>query len=84
MTTQPAVPFESNQVPVVVINQTLDQMVVESVTRDNYERLGGHKRYVEIPFGHWSSQSEFWIAIVDSCDAWFQEVTEMRITGSPA
>jgi hypothetical protein len=73
--TPPAVPFENNQVPVLVMNQTLDQMVVENVTRDNYERLGGPKRYVEIPFGHWSSQPEFWISIVDSCDDWFQEST---------
>jgi alpha-beta hydrolase superfamily lysophospholipase len=72
MDTDPAVPFENNQIPVLVINQTLDQMVVESVTRENYERLGGPKRYVEIPFGHWSSQPEFWISIVDSCDDWFK------------
>lgn len=72
MLTSPAVSFEDNQMPVLVMNQTFDQMVAESVTRLNYDRLGGPKRYVEIPFGHWSSQPAFWTSIVDSCDDWFR------------
>lgn len=73
MTTPPAIPFEKNRVPVLVINQSLDKMVDVSVTRCNYERLGGPKRYVEVPFGHWSSQPAFWQAIVQACDEWFRE-----------
>jgi alpha-beta hydrolase superfamily lysophospholipase len=73
MATAPAVCFEENRVPVLVINQKLDRMVDASVTRHNYERLSGPKRYLEISFGHWSSQPEFWETIVQSCDEWFRE-----------
>jgi pimeloyl-ACP methyl ester carboxylesterase len=72
LNTSPAVPFESNQIPTLVINQALDQMVAIEVTRGNFERLAGNKRYLEIPFGHWSSQPEFWDLIVEACDDWFQ------------
>jgi alpha-beta hydrolase superfamily lysophospholipase len=73
VSTSPAVPFEENRVPVLVINQGLDRMVDASVTRNNYERLGGPKRYLEVPFGHWSSQPEFWQTIVQAADEWFKE-----------
>jgi pimeloyl-ACP methyl ester carboxylesterase len=72
LTTPPAVPFEHNNVPVLVINQALDKMVDPAVTRRNYERLGGKKHYVEVPFGHWSSQKAFWQTLVRECDSWFK------------
>ena len=71
VSTTPAIPFEQNQTPVLVINQSLDRMVDSGVTRYNFDRLGGTKRYLEVPFGHWSSQPRFWEAIVQGCDAWF-------------
>ncbi|MDZ4165265.1 MAG: alpha/beta fold hydrolase [Smithellaceae bacterium] len=73
MTAAPAISFEENPVPVLVINQSLDKMVDMGVTRHNYERLRMPKRYLEVPFGHWSSQPEFWETIVQSCDEWFSE-----------
>jgi fermentation-respiration switch protein FrsA (DUF1100 family) len=73
MDTSPAVPFERFRGPVLVINQGLDQMVDPGVTKRNYGRLGGPKRYLEVPFGHWSSQPEFWETIVRGCDEWFRE-----------
>lgn len=73
MYTSPTIPFEKNQIPVLVINQSLDRMVNPDVTRHNYERLNGKKRYLEVPFGHWSSQPEFWQTILAACDEWFSE-----------
>jgi alpha-beta hydrolase superfamily lysophospholipase len=73
MDTSPAVPFEKNQMPVLVINQSLDKMVDANVTRQNYKRLTGTNRYLEVPFGHWSSQPEFWDTIVTACDEWFRK-----------
>jgi len=78
VSTSPAVPFERNRVPVLVINQSLDRMVDANVTRNNYERLGGPKRYLEVPFGHWSSQPEFWETIVRAADEWFKEHSRMK------
>jgi alpha-beta hydrolase superfamily lysophospholipase len=72
VTTPPVVPFEQNTTPVLVINQRLDKMVSPEVTHRNYERLGGPKRYLEVLFGHWSSQPDFWRTIVQACDEWFQ------------
>lgn len=66
--TAPAIPFEKNTVPVLVINQTRDQMVDPAVTLKNYHRLGGEKRYAEIDFGHWAIGHGFeaeWVKIVD-------------------
>lgn len=40
-TTPPAVPFEKNIVPVLVVNPTRDRMVSPAVTEQNYKRLGG-------------------------------------------
>jgi alpha-beta hydrolase superfamily lysophospholipase len=73
MTTSPAVPFEQNGVPALVINQSLDKMVDPHVTKWNYERLSEPKRYLEAPFGHWSSQPAFWRTIAQACDEWFRE-----------
>ena len=72
-TTPPAIPLEDNQIPTLVINQQLDEMVDVELTRRNYQRLGGPKKYLEVPFGHWSSHPEFWRTIVDASDAWFRE-----------
>ncbi|MEW5869326.1 MAG: alpha/beta fold hydrolase [Chloroflexota bacterium] len=71
--TPPAIPFEKNLTPTLVINQSRDRMVDPAVTRRNYQRLGGPKRYLEIPFGHWSAQRAFWDTIVNACDQWFKE-----------
>ena len=48
-------------------------MVDPAVTRQNFERLGGPKRDLEIPFGHWSSQPDFWQMVVQAGDEWFQQ-----------
>lgn len=72
-TTPAAVPLEENRIPTLVINQALDEMVDPKLTRRNFERLGGPKRYVEVPFGHWSSDPQFWNEIVDASDHWFRE-----------
>lgn len=71
LSTPPAVPFERNAVPTLVINQARDRMVDPAITRRNYERLGGPKDYLEVPFGHWSNQPTFWRVIVETCDDWF-------------
>ena len=73
LSSSPAIPFEENQVPTLVINQSLDRMVDPKITRHNYEQLAGPKRYLELPFGHWSSQPEFWKTMMQSSDAWFRE-----------
>lgn len=73
LTTPPAVPFEHNSVPTLVLNQARDRMVDPAITRRNYERLGGPKRYVELDYGHWSNDPAFWDAVVVACDAWFHE-----------
>jgi alpha-beta hydrolase superfamily lysophospholipase len=79
MTTAPTISFEENRVPVLVINQSLDKMVDIRVTKHNYERLGGPKHHLEVPFGHWSSQPQFWETIVTSCDEWFQQNLPQKI-----
>lgn len=76
LNTSPTVSFEENQIPTLVINQALDQMVEIGVTQQNFERLSGEKSYLEVPFGHWSSQPEFWDMIVQACDDWFQQQIE--------
>ncbi|MDJ0756837.1 MAG: alpha/beta fold hydrolase [Ardenticatenaceae bacterium] len=66
--TAPVIPLEKNTLPVLVINQTLDRMVDPAVTRGNYDRLGGEKKYVEIEYGHWAMGHGFeaeWVKIVD-------------------
>lgn len=68
----PAIPFEANRIPTLVLNQRFDKMVDPAATRHNYERLGGVKRYLELPYGHWSSQAEFWQMLVTACDEWFR------------
>lgn len=71
LTTPPATPFAQNQVPTLVLNQARDRMVDPAITRHNYARLGGPKRYVELDYGHWSNEPAFWDAVVAACDAWF-------------
>ena len=72
-TTPAAVPLEENRLPILVLNQALDEMVDPELTRRNFGRLGGPKRYVELPFGHWSSDPQFWKEIVDASDQWFRK-----------
>jgi len=67
-TTPPAVPLEENAMPVLVINQSRDEMVSPKATLVNYERLGGDKQYVEIDYGHWAIGGGFeqeWVALAD-------------------
>jgi pimeloyl-ACP methyl ester carboxylesterase len=73
LTTPPAVPFEHNTVPTLVLNQARDRMVDPAITQRNYARLGGQKRYHELDYGHWSSAPAFWDALVAACDDWFRE-----------
>jgi pimeloyl-ACP methyl ester carboxylesterase len=70
--TTPAIPLEQNCVPVQVINQALDKMTPPGVTRRNFERLGGPKDYVEVPFGHYSFTDEMNRLVVDAADRWFK------------
>ena len=69
--TPPAVRFENNAIPTLVINQAMDEMTDPAVTRRNFERLGGPKRYLEIPFGHFSNTDAFYRMISDACHEWF-------------
>jgi pimeloyl-ACP methyl ester carboxylesterase len=65
--TPPAIALEDNDVPVLVINQTRDEMVSPVVTKRNYERLGGRKAYAEIDYGHWAMGGDFereWVTLV--------------------
>ncbi len=71
LSTPPQVPLEYNRTPTLVINQSLDRMVQPQVTQRNFERLGGDKRLVEAPYGHWSNQSEFLATVLASCNEWF-------------
>lgn len=73
MTSSPAIPFEQNKTPVLVINQSLDKMIDPTITRKNFERLTGPKQYLEVPFGHWSGQPQFLNTIVKASDEWFQK-----------
>jgi hypothetical protein len=57
------------------------EMIDPGVTKHNYERIGGPKRYLEVPFGHWSSQPEFWETIVQSCDEWFSQYLLPTVAG---
>ncbi len=70
----PAVPYEENARPVLVVNTTRDRMVDPEITRRNFERLGGPKTYAEIDYGHWSLLEPFaqeWAGILDH---WMQGV----------
>ncbi len=71
ISTPPAKRFEDNAIPTLVINQAQDEMTDPAVTRRNFARLGGPKRYREIPFGHFSNTEEFYRTIADACHAWF-------------
>lgn len=73
LTTPPAVPFECNTVPTLVLNQARDRMVDPALTRRNHARLGEPKHYLELDYGHWSNDPAFWDAIVTACDRWFHK-----------
>ena len=67
-TTPARIPFEANTGPIMVINPMRDKMVSPSVTKRNFERLGGPKQYVEIDYGHWATGKAFvdeYVSIVD-------------------
>lgn len=72
--THPAVPFEENEMPVLVINPLRDKMVRPEYTRNAYERMGGPKSYAEIDAGHWSMLPEFSEAWADEAGAWMKEL----------
>jgi len=57
----------------LVINQTRDRMVSPSVTKRNYDKLGGPKQYVEIDYGHWATGSQFVREYVEILDQFMQE-----------
>jgi alpha-beta hydrolase superfamily lysophospholipase len=69
--TPPEIKFKDNEIPILVINQTYDKMVDPLATKQNFERLGGEKKYLEIPFGHWSNQPAFWEMIIEASVEWF-------------
>ncbi len=71
--TAPAVALPDNRVPALVVNQARDTMVDPGITRRSYERLGGPKRYLEVPFGHWSLTAEFSTSVAATADSWFRE-----------
>lgn len=72
MATPPAIAFEDNRLPVLVINQRRDRMVSPQLTRASYERLGGPRAYVEIDWGHFSLQPAFTEEIGRLADDWFR------------
>jgi hypothetical protein len=71
--TAPAVPFEHNQVPVLVINQARDRMTAPAITEDNYERLGGPKAYAEVDYGHYAVLEGVSQDVADAADDWFRK-----------
>lgn len=71
--TPPAIPIELNDMPVLVLNQKYDTLMDPAITRNNFERLGGEKEYVEIPFNHWSRKAEFERTVADAAHKWFQK-----------
>lgn len=54
MATPPAIAFEDNRLPVLVINQLRDRMVSPGLTRACFQRLSGPVAYAEIDWGHYS------------------------------
>ncbi|HUN05689.1 MAG TPA: alpha/beta fold hydrolase [Aggregatilineales bacterium] len=70
--TPPTIPYEQNQVPVLVINQTRDRMVSPAVTKRNYDKLGGPKQYIEIDYGHWATGLQFIGEYVEILDGYMQ------------
>lgn len=76
MGTPPAIPFEENLVPVLVVNQLRDRMVAPALTRTGFDHLGGPRRYAEIDWGHFSLDPAFTRELVDLGTAWFQEWQE--------
>lgn len=68
--TPAAVPYARNRLPVLEINPTRDEMVSPTVTRRNFERLGGPKTYVELPLGRWALGPAFVSAWTDAADRW--------------
>lgn len=70
----PAIPFEQNKIPILVMNQEADRMISPKVTERNYQALGNEKKYVLLEnFEHWSTHPDFWRIIVEECDKWFQQ-----------
>jgi pimeloyl-ACP methyl ester carboxylesterase len=73
VSTPPAVRLEQNQIPVLVVNPTQDKMTDPALTKYNFERLGGAKHYVEVPFGHFAyTDTNFYRVVVDAADDWFK------------
>lgn len=72
--TPPAIPFEQNRLPVLVINPTRDRMTDPAITRRNYARLGGPKHYVEIDYGHWAMSAAYVAEWVSQVDGWLREM----------
>lgn len=65
MATAPAIAFEDNRLPVLVINQLRDRMVSPALTLGCYRRLGGPVAYAEIDWGHYSLLPAFNRAVAD-------------------
>ena len=82
-TTPPAVPLERNTIPILVVNQGDDRVLNPAVTRTNFARLGGPKRYIELEgHAHWSFERDFWEEIVAAADDWFTaHSTKVNRTG---
>lgn len=72
-TTPARIPFEANARPILVINPVRDKMVSPSVTKRNYERLGGPKQYVEIDYGHWATGAAFAKEYADIVEKYVQQ-----------
>jgi hypothetical protein len=58
--TKPKIKIVDNKIPTLVINPTKDKMVNPSITKKNYDRLTCKKQYIEIPYGHWSTNPLFY------------------------
>ncbi|MBF6592610.1 MAG: alpha/beta fold hydrolase, partial [Ktedonobacterales bacterium] len=70
----PAVALEDNTVPALVINQEGDAILPPAVTRANYDRLGGPKRYLALSgSAHWSLDAAFYDRLANESDAWFRQ-----------
>ena len=70
----PAIPFEQNRIPILVMNQSNDRMIPPEMTKRNYDALSGDKKYVVLEgFEHWSNKPEFWETVVTETHNWFQK-----------
>lgn len=69
----PAIRFEDNHLPILVINPTRDRMTPPAITEQNFRRLSGPAEYAPIDFGHWSVSASFAREWAGTVDGWLRK-----------